>query len=44
MTLCILAGFAIGVAIQNPMQGILMGTGVGILIAVVLWLADRRKG
>ena len=44
MTFCILAGFAVGVAMQNPMQGILIGTGIGILIAVVLWLADRRKG
>ena len=44
LTFCILAGFAIGVAMQNPMQGILIGTGVGVLIAVVLWLADRRSG
>ena len=42
LTLCIIAGFAVGVAKQNPMQGVLIGTGIGIIIAVLLWLADRR--
>ena len=42
LTLCIIAGFAGGVAKQNPMQGVLIGTGIGIIIAVLLWLADRR--
>ena len=43
LTLCILAGFPLGLAIGNPMKGILIGTGVGILIAVALWLIDRRS-
>jgi hypothetical protein len=44
LTICILAGFPLGLAIGNPMKGILIGTGAGILIAVVLWLIDRRRG
>jgi uncharacterized membrane protein len=45
LTICILAGFLIGLAIQNPMKGVLIGTGAGILLAVLTWLVDRgRKG
>ena len=43
LTLCILVGLAAGIAINNPMQGILAGTGIGVLAAVLLWLADRRS-
>ena len=43
LTLCILAGMAGGIAIGNPMRGILIGTGIGVLAAVLLWLADRRS-
>ena len=41
--ICILAGFPLGLAIGNPMKGILIGTVVGIAIAVLTWLIDRRK-
>jgi hypothetical protein len=43
LTLCILAGFPLGLAIGNPMKGVLIGTGLGIALAVVLWLIDRRR-
>jgi hypothetical protein len=43
LTLSILAGFAIGVAIGNPMIGVLGGTLVGVLLALVTWLLDRRS-
>ena len=43
LTLCILAGFVLGLAINNPMKGVLIGTGAGITLAVLLWLIDRRK-
>ena len=43
LTLCILAGFPLGLAIGNPMKGILIGTGAGIVVALVLWLIDRRR-
>jgi hypothetical protein len=43
LTLCILAGFPLGLALGNPMKGILIGTGAGIAAAVVLWLFDRQR-
>jgi hypothetical protein len=43
LTLCILAGFPLGLAIGNPMKGILIGTGAGIALALVTWLIDRRR-
>ena len=43
LTICILAGFPLGLAIGNPMNGILIGTVIGILIAVALWLIDSRR-
>jgi hypothetical protein len=43
LTLCILLGFIGGLAIRNPMKGVLLGTGIGALIAVILWLVDRRR-
>ena len=39
----ILIGFVGGIAIRNPLLGTWIGTGVGIAIAVVLWLVDRRN-
>jgi hypothetical protein len=43
LTLCILAGFPLGLAIGNPMKGILIGTGAGVALAVLTWLIDRRR-
>jgi len=43
LTVCILAGFAAGIAIGNPMKGGLIGTAAGAILAVLLWLADRRR-
>jgi hypothetical protein len=43
LTLCILAGFPLGLALHNPMKGILIGTGTGIALAVVTWLIDRKR-
>lgn len=42
LTICILAGFPLGLSMGNPMKGILIGTGLGIALAVLLWLIDRR--
>jgi len=41
--ICILGGFTAGLAMGNPMKGILIGTGVGAAIAIVLWLGDLRR-
>jgi hypothetical protein len=43
LTVGILAGFPLGLAIGNPMKGILIGTGAGILLAVATWLIDRQR-
>jgi uncharacterized membrane protein len=43
LTLCILAGVLLGLGIGNPMKGVLIGTAVGAVAAVLLWLADRRR-
>jgi hypothetical protein len=43
LTLCILGGFPLGLAIGNPMKGVLIGTAVGAALALVLWLVDRRR-
>jgi hypothetical protein len=43
LTISILVGFVAGLAIQNPMKGVLLGTGAGALLALVLWLIDRRR-
>jgi dolichyl-phosphate-mannose--protein O-mannosyl transferase len=42
LTIAILAGFAWGMAAGNPMKGILIGTALGALAALLLWLLDRR--
>jgi hypothetical protein len=43
LTICIIAGFPLGLAIGNPMKGILIGTGTGIGLALITWLIDRRR-
>jgi uncharacterized membrane protein len=43
LTICILAGFALGVRLGNPMKGVLIGTATGAALALLLWLADRRR-
>jgi len=43
LTICILAGFPLGLAIGNPMKGILIGTAAGICLALITWLIDRNR-
>jgi hypothetical protein len=43
LTICILAGTIAGVSLGNPMKGVLIGTGAGIVLAVLLWLVDLRR-
>jgi hypothetical protein len=43
LTLCILAGFVAGLAIANPMKGVLIGTATGVVLALAVWLIDRRS-
>ena len=43
LTLFILIGFLGGLAIRNPLKGVLIGTAVGALLALATWLIDRRR-
>ena len=43
LTIFILAGFILGLAIANPMKGVLIGTGTGAALALLIWLIDRRR-
>lgn len=43
LTLFILAGFIGGLAIQNPLKGVLIGTALGAVLALATWLIDRRR-
>ena len=42
LTICILFGFIGGLAIRNPLKGVLIGTAAGTALAVLTWLLDRR--
>ena len=39
----IIGGGVWGIAIGNPMKGLLIGTGLGIAAAVLIWLIDRLR-
>jgi hypothetical protein len=43
LTICILAGFPLGLLLGNPMKGVLIGLGAGIVLALITWLIDRRR-
>ena len=43
LTATILLGFLGGVAMREPLKGALIGTAIGIVIAVAIWLVDRRR-
>ena len=43
LMLAILAGATWGLSVGQPMLGILRGTGAGLVIALVIWLIDRRR-
>lgn len=43
LMLSILIGSVWGVVAGVPMVGVLRGTGVGIVLAVGVWLLDRRR-
>ena len=40
----VIAGAVIGTAEGQPTIGLLGGFGIGVLVAVILWLRDRGRG
>ena len=44
LVLAIIGGFAWGAMSGLPVHGAIIGTLVGILLAIGVWLFDRRRG
>jgi hypothetical protein len=43
LTLFLLLGFLYGLSIRNPLKGVLVGLGIGAVLAIGTWLIDRRR-
>ena len=43
LTLFLLGGFLYGLSIRNPLKGVLIGLGIGTVLAVATWLIDRSR-
>ena len=43
LTLFLLLGFVYGLSLRNPLKGVLIGLGIGILLATATWLIDLRR-
>jgi len=43
LALFLLLGFVYGLSIRNPLKGVLMGLGIGIVLAVATWLIDKAR-
>jgi hypothetical protein len=39
----LILGFLYGLSIRNPLKGVLIGLGIGIVLAVATWLVDRAR-
>jgi hypothetical protein len=42
LMIAILLGFLGGLSVRDPLLGTLIGTGIGVAIAAIVWLIDRR--
>jgi gas vesicle protein len=43
VALGLLLGAIVGVAVDQPSAGMIIGMGIGAVIAVVVWLFDRKR-
>jgi uncharacterized membrane protein (UPF0136 family) len=44
LALAVIAGLLLGIWRGEPTKGAVIGTAAGIVIAVAIWLLDRRRG
>jgi len=44
LILPIVAGFGWGIATGRAMQGALVGLGMGLILMLIVWAIDRRRG
>ncbi|HEX4738957.1 MAG TPA: hypothetical protein VH331_15505 [Allosphingosinicella sp.] len=44
LAIAIIAGTVAGTMVRQSSIGFLVGTGAGVLLAILVWLNDRRKG
>ena len=43
LALFLLLGFVYGLSIRNPLKGVLIGLGIGVVLAVATWLIDKAR-
>ena len=43
LALFLLLGFLYGLSIRNPLKGVLIGLGIGIVLAIATWLIDKAR-
>jgi hypothetical protein len=43
LSVCLLAGALIGVFMGQPSIGFLIGAGIGLTLAIAIWLLDSRR-
>ena len=43
LSVCLLAGALIGVYLGQPSIGFLVGAGIGLTLAIAIWLLDSRR-
>ena len=43
IAILLMLGFLYGLSIRNPLKGVLIGLGLGIVIAIAVWLIDSAR-
>ena len=43
LTIFLLLGFVCGLAARKPLEGTMIGLGVGVIFALATWLIDLRR-
>lgn len=41
--LLILGGLLLGIVFGSPISGVVIGTAAGVVVALLVWLTDRRR-